>query len=80
MNDYIVCIIHNNSLSRTFSVQNEEEGKEAILDLFFEQFQRTMNEEELDELEDYLEVENEEDANNHYCFSIGMLEKIKTNG
>jgi len=71
---FIVAKIHNQSLGKVIEVSSIEEGKNVIRDWFFEQFNRVMNAEEIDALEDMMEVYNDEDHDNHYTFSIGIVD------
>lgn len=71
---YIVAIIHNNSLIRVKEVESEEEGKNLIRGWAEEQFERGLEDEEIDDLENSLEISNMEDADNHYCFSVGIID------
>lgn len=70
----IVCCIHNNSLGRTFEVENEEAGIAAIKELAESQLDRQLDDEELKGLENDLEVYNDEDHDNVYCWAIGIVE------
>ena len=70
---YIVARIHNNSLGRVIEVSSEDEGKDLLKELINDQFGRGPTDEEVDQIEDYLEVYNEEDADNIFCFSIGVI-------
>jgi hypothetical protein len=71
---YIVAKIHNQSLGKVVEVSSTEEGKNVIRDWFFEQFERVIDDVETDSLEDELEVCNMEDHDNHFTFSIGIVE------
>lgn len=70
----IVCCIHNSSLGRTFQVENESAGKDAIRHIAETQLNRELNDVEIEGLEHRLEVYNDEDADNVYCWAIGMVE------
>lgn len=71
---YVVCCIHNSSLGRTFQVENEEAGIAAIKEIAENQFERQLNEEEIEDLKNNLEIYNDEDADNVYCWAIGIVE------
>lgn len=71
---YIVARIHNNSLGRVIEVSSEEEGKNIIRGMAEEQFGRPLTDEEIDDLHDKLEIYNEEDSDNLFCFSLGIVE------
>lgn len=71
----IVAVIHNQSLNKVQEVSSIDEGKLAIRDLFAAQMGRVVNDEETDDLEDFLEICNMDDAENHWTFSIGIVEK-----
>ena len=71
---YIVARIHNNSLGRVIEVSSEAEGKDIIRSMAEEQFDRPLTEHEIEDLENNMEIYNEEDFNNLFCFSLGILE------
>ena len=71
---YIIAKNHNNSLGKVERVENETEGKDKIRGWAEDQFQRPLTDEEIDSLENNLEIYNEDDADNLYCFSIGIVE------
>ena len=71
---YIVCHIHNNSLGRVIEVSSESEGKDIIRGMAEEQFERPLTDEEIDGLENEMEIYNEEDSDNLFCFSLGIVE------
>ena len=71
---YIVAKIHNNSLGRTVEVSSEAEGKDILRGWAEEQFQRPLEDEEIDDIENNLEIYNEDDSDNIFCFSIGIVE------
>ncbi len=70
---YIVARIHNNSLGSVIEVSSEEEGKDIIRGMAEEQFDRPLTDDEIDELENNMEIYNEEDADNLFCFSLGII-------
>lgn len=72
---YIAVRIHNNSLGRCVECPDgEAEAKDIIRGWAEEQFGRPLTEEEIKGLEDSMDIYNEEDADNIYCFSIGITE------
>ena len=71
---FIIAKIHNQSLGKVQEVSSIEEGKSIIRDWFFEQFNRVIDDEETDVLGDELEICNMDDHDNHYTFSIGIVE------
>jgi hypothetical protein len=71
---YIVVIIHNQSLGRVVEVFSEGEGKDLIIEWFKEQFQRDLNDGERQSLDDCYEIINMDDHDNHYTFSIGIID------
>lgn len=71
---FIVAKIHNQSLGKVVEVSSIEEGQNVIRDWFFEQFNRVINEREIDDLINSCEICNMDDADNHYTFSIGIVE------
>jgi len=74
MSNIIVARIHNNTLGKCIFVNTIEEGKELIKSWASEQFSRSLNEDELESLENDLDVYNDEDADNVYTFSIAIVE------
>jgi hypothetical protein len=70
---YIVARIHNNSLGSVIEVSSQEEGKDIIRGMAEEQFNRPLTDDEIDHLEDNLEIYNEEDSDNIFCFSLGII-------
>lgn len=74
MNKYIVAIIHNNSLGKVVSVCDENHGKDIARGLAEDQFLRGLTDEEIDDLNDKLEIYNDEDSDNIYSFSVGIVE------
>ena len=75
MSNIIVAKIHNNTLGKCISVDSIETGKDLIKSWVGEQFSRPLNEDELEGLENELEVYNDEDTDNIFTFSIGILEQ-----
>ena len=70
----IVARIHNNKLGRVVEVLSEEDGKDLIRDMVSDQFGRDLNTVEEDHLENDLEFHDDSDPDNHYTFSIGIVE------
>lgn len=71
---YIVARIHNNSLGRVIEVSSTDEGKDIIRGMAEELFDRPLTDEEIDSLEDNLEIYNEDDMDNIFCFSVGIID------
>jgi hypothetical protein len=69
-----VCRIHNNSLGATLEVKSWEEGKDLLRGMAEDQFQRPLTDEEIDMLENEQEIFNDEDSDNIYTFSYGIIE------
>jgi hypothetical protein len=69
-----VCRIHNNSLGSTLEVKSWEEGKDILRGMAEDQFQRPLTDEEIDMLENEQEIYNDEDSDNIYTFSFGIIE------
>ena len=79
MSNIIVTQIHNNSLGKCFFVETIEEGKDLIKSWWANEFgfylENTDEESRLDDLEDQLECYNNDDMDNLYTFSIGIVEQ-----
>ena len=71
---YIACKIHNNSLGKVVSVSSEDEGKDVLRGMAEEQFRRPLTDGEIDDLNDRLEIYNDDDSDNIYTFSLGIVE------
>lgn len=71
---YIAARIHNNSLGKVELCDSEADAKDKIRGWAEAQFGRGLNDEEVDSLEDHLEIYNEDDADNLFCFSVGIAE------
>jgi len=71
----IACKIHNNSLGKTISVNSFDEGKALLRQWAEEQFERSLTNEENDSLENEMEIYNDNDFDNIYSFSIGIVEE-----
>jgi hypothetical protein len=69
-----VCVIHNNSLGACTAVSSWDEAKIRLKELAENQFQRPLNTEEIESLENEFEIYNDEDADNVYTFSTGVIE------
>lgn len=74
MQNYIVAKIHNNSLGKCLSVSSENDGIETIKEWFKDQFSREMTPEEKEILENTLEITIDDDSDNIFTFSIGIVE------
>ena len=72
---YIAVRIHNNSLGKVVKVKDENDGKDIIRGWAEEQFERPLTDEEIDGLENEPEIYNEDDADNLFCFSVGIVEE-----
>ena len=72
---YIVAKIHNNSLGKVVRVDDEEAAKKTVIKWAEEQLQRPLFFSEMQDIEDELECFNDEDPENVYCFSIGVVEE-----
>lgn len=70
---YIVAKIHNNSLNRVIEAMEENDAKGIVRQMAEKQLGRPLNQGEVDDLENRLEITNEEDADNIWCFSIGII-------
>ena len=70
----IVVDIHNAHLGSVFEVDSLAEGKSAIKKLAEHKLSRELNKEENESLENELEVYNEEDADNVWSFSMGLVQ------
>lgn len=73
--NYIACRIHNNSLGKVVSVNSEDEGKNMLRAWAEDQFQRPLTDSEIDDLNDKLEIYNDDDQNNIFSFSLGIIEE-----
>jgi hypothetical protein len=72
---YIVAKIRNKSLARVVEAKGEEDGKDILRGWAEKQFGRGLTDEEIDDLENNLEIYNEDDADNIFCFSLGITEE-----
>ena len=71
----IVVDIHNAHLGMAFEVDSLEEGKSAIKELAEHKLSRELNNEENESLENEFEVYNDDDADNVWSYSIGLVEQ-----
>jgi len=69
-----VARIHNNSLGSCTPVDNWEAGVQLVKTLSEEQLERELDQDETDALENEGHVFSEDDADNIWCISIGMLD------
>ena len=75
MNDIIfVARIHNGSLGTCVRVNSFVDGENVIRDWVRDQFGRDITEDENEILVNTGEFYSDEDADNEYTFSLGMLE------
>lgn len=72
--NYIVCIIHNNSLGKVLAVSSERNGKDILRGWVEKQFGRPLTDGETDDLNNKLEIYNDEDPDNIFTFSLGIVE------
>lgn len=70
----IVVGIHNDRVGTAFEVDGLAGGRLAIKKLAENKLQRILNDQENESLENELEVYNEEDMDNVWSFSIGLVE------
>ena len=70
----IVADIHNARLGSVWEVDSWEEGMSTIRKLAENKLQRILNDQENESLENEFEVYNEEDMDNVWSFSIGLVE------
>ena len=71
----IVVDIHNAHLGIVFEVDSVEEGKSAIKELAENKLQRSLTDQENESLENEFEVYNDDDADNVWSYSIGLVEQ-----
>jgi hypothetical protein len=71
---YIVAKIHNNALGKVIQVADEAEGIKTVKEWATDQFERSLTDEEIYSAENELEIYNEDDADNIFCFSVGIVE------
>jgi len=70
----IVVDIHNNVIKDYISAESMDEAKELALDMAKYKLNRELNDEEISNFHNMLEIVNEDDADNIWCISIGMIE------
>lgn len=71
---YVVVKIHNQSLGKIVEVESIEKGLNIIREWFQNQFERDMDDDEIDDLEDSMGIYIEADNDNQYTFSVGIIE------
>jgi hypothetical protein len=71
---YIVALIHNNTLGKVTAVESEEAGKELIRSMAEEVFNRLLTLVEINSLVDSGEIYNDSDVDNVFTFTLGVLE------
>jgi len=71
---YIAVKIHNNSLGTVKHAENEDAAKDIVRDWAEKQFERGLTDEEIESLDNELEIYNEDDPDNLWCFSVGIVE------
>ena len=71
----IVVDIHNARLGSVFGVESVEKGQAIVKKLAEDKLQRELNDEENESLENDLEVYNDDDADNVWSYSIGLVEQ-----
>jgi uncharacterized protein with von Willebrand factor type A (vWA) domain len=72
---YIVVKIHNNVMGRALECRDMDDAVESCRDWAEEQFQRPLTDEEEEDLENHGNVIDLSDADNHYTFQIGIVER-----
>lgn len=71
---YIAAKIHNSSLGKVVSVDSIEDGETLIIKWAEEQLNRKLEEDELDCIYGEGEFYDDSDPDNHYTFSIGIVQ------
>lgn len=71
---YIAAKIHNSSLGKVVEVSSIEEGEKLIIKWAEEQLDRKLETEELDDIYGEREFYDDSDPNNHYTFSVAVVE------
>jgi hypothetical protein len=74
MQQIVVIKIHNSSVTSVYCAATLENAKGLVKDLFFGQFHRALNEQEVEDLENKFEIFNDEDHDNHFTFSIAFVD------
>lgn len=75
MNSIIVASIHNHSLGSVVSVPTLEEGYELVKKLSAEKLGRELTEEEKDDVDVNSEFYHDQDADNVWCYSVGIVDE-----
>lgn len=73
MQTIIAVKIHNNSLGQMFQVSSFEQGVKEIKNWAAEQFGRPLTDFEIEGAEQSYEIYNDDDPDNVFCFSLGVL-------
>ena len=73
--DVIVADIHNARLGSVFGVESLEKGKAIVKKLAENKLQRSLTDQENESLENEFEVYNDDDADNVWSYSIGLVEQ-----
>lgn len=73
MQEIVVIKIRNSSVSSVYKADSVENAKGLVKDLFFAQFNRSLNEKEEEELELFMELSNDEEHDNYFTFSIAFV-------
>lgn len=71
----IVAYIHNARLGNVFGVDSLEKGQSIIKKLAENKLERVLNGQENESLENELEVYNDDDADNVWSYSVGLVEQ-----
>lgn len=74
MNNMFIATIHNSSLGVCRSVSNWDEGVKEVKKMAEEILRRQLTEEEQEDLESMGEIHDFSDFDNHFSFSIGVIE------
>ena len=78
INMYIAMRIHNNSLGKcVYCPEGQEQAKELVKGWASDQLGRPLEDSELDEIENNLEIYNEDDADNMWCYVVGVAEEAE---
>ena len=68
-----VAKIHNNSLGACIPVNSYDEGIDLIKGMAVEQLNRELTDEEIDDVINSYELYNDEDSDNIYTWSVGIM-------
>jgi len=74
MSNLFICKIHNNILGKSLSVNSYDDGIQKIIEWAEEQLDRSLTDEEKEEVNSNGEFFDDSDHDNHFTFSIGVLE------